>query len=732
MDKDPKTRGSGIPLLAESLLQAARSAGHRRLLALCGQRAWGTARAQEVLRITGGETALWVSDQAPDDFRSMRGNQLHQVLGRDLHTVVFDAHAGFDPDAFGAVAGSLRGGGLLLLLTPPLRAWEAFDDPEHIRIATSPWTPTDVSGRFLRRLIRVIRADVHACIVEQDHPRPAPPANQAETRVPSDPSSSDHEECLTADQLQAVEAVAKVATGHRRRPVVLTSDRGRGKSAAFGIAAARLLHGRSRQIVVTAPSLDAAEPVFRHAHRLLPQAVASRGALHLGQAAMTFVPPDELARGPRAVDLVLVDEAAAIPSPLLERLLEHHARIAFATTVHGYEGTGRGFALRFQQVLQHRTPGWRGLRLETPIRWAANDPVERLVFRALLLDAESAPDSAVAGVAAADCAVEELDRDRLADDEPTLSELFGLLVLAHYRTRPYDLRYLLDGPNVRVYAMRHGEHIVATALVASEGGLDEDIAQAIHAGRRRLRGHLIPQSLAAHAGFPEAAGLHGARIMRIAVHPAVRGRGLGSRLLTEIQSVLAAEKLDWVGSSFGASVELLRFWSRSGFRPLRVGFSREASSGAHAAMVLHPLSAAARTTFREARQRFHAHLPHLLSDPLRQLDTGLAAALLQGDQEQAHVHLEPRDRHDLAAFAFASRGYETCSPAIWKLVCAVLIDPADSRRLAPSQRDALILKVLQKRGWAEVARTLGLSGRKAATEVLRGAVAALRGRFAGQ
>ena len=46
--------------------------------------------------------------------------------------------------------------------------------------------------------------------------------------------------CRTADQQRAVDAVVRVVTGHRRRPVVLTSDRGRGKSAAFGIAAAQL------------------------------------------------------------------------------------------------------------------------------------------------------------------------------------------------------------------------------------------------------------------------------------------------------------------------------------------------------------------------------------------------------------------------------------------------------------------------------------------------------------
>ncbi|MCG7973391.1 MAG: DUF1726 domain-containing protein, partial [Candidatus Thiodiazotropha taylori] len=36
---------------------------------------------------------------------------------------MYNAFSGFDPDAFGAVSGTLTGGGLLLLLTPSLDHW---------------------------------------------------------------------------------------------------------------------------------------------------------------------------------------------------------------------------------------------------------------------------------------------------------------------------------------------------------------------------------------------------------------------------------------------------------------------------------------------------------------------------------------------------------------------------------------------------------------------------------
>ena len=47
-------------------------------------------------------------------------------LGGEQSLVIFDAAqpaAGFDPDAFGAVAGTLKAGGLLVLMTPA--AWAA-------------------------------------------------------------------------------------------------------------------------------------------------------------------------------------------------------------------------------------------------------------------------------------------------------------------------------------------------------------------------------------------------------------------------------------------------------------------------------------------------------------------------------------------------------------------------------------------------------------------------------
>lgn len=697
----------------------ARCTRHRRLLVLAGEADWCRRAATDVLHALASPAVLWISAHAPDQALAFPAGQARQALGREWQALVFDAHDGFDPDALGAVGGTVVGGGVLLLLTPPLAHWPDYPDPETARIAPALFAPAAVGRRFLHRFVRLLAVAEGIAVVAQDGPLPPLPPASEPLAAPAPQGAGD---CLSDDQARAVAAVMRVATGRRRRPVVLSADRGRGKSAAFGIAAARLLRAGISPILVTAPRLEAVAPVFAQAGRLLPRAAAGKGALHWGGARLEFCPPDQLLRRAGSARLVLVDEAAAIPAPVLQGLLERYARLAFATTVHGYEGTGRGFATRFKQVLDARTPLWKALALKAPVRWAADDPVERFLFRALLLDAVPAPAAAVAAARPEHCALELLDRDALAADEALLRELFGLLVQAHYRTRPYDLRYLLDGPNIRVYAARCRGHVVATALVATEGGFDAAAARAIWANRSRPHGHLLPETLAAHLGLQAAPLLRADRIMRIAVHPAVQGRGIGTALAQRVAAAARRAGRDYLGSSFGATAELMAFWERLGCRPVRVSHKRGAASGAHAVVVMRALSDAGCALYRDARRRYLDNLPLQLADPLRDLDPALAAACLRRERgEWVPPALSAGDWCEVAAAAAGRRLLEACPAPVQHLAAAALADPAGVALDGAAQRAAL-LKLIQHRPWAEVAAALALPGRAQVTALLRQAL----------
>ncbi len=686
------------------------ASAHRRLVVLAGEQRWGQALASEVITALPGEWC-WIGEPGEVAATAVVVERAHTLLGSEWHGLVYDGRCGFDPDAFGAVAGTLQAGGLLLLLTPRFAEWPSYPDPQRRRLAAYPYSEEQVGNRFLQRLAGMLQASEDCVLIEQGGTLPAGPvAHQAP------PTSGDKlAECATADQLAAVEALCKVAQGHRRRPLVLVSDRGRGKTTALGLAAARLLRQGLKRIVVTAPRLSAVEQLFRHAARQLEDAVITRTSVTVPSGGeLLFMPPDHVVHEMPPCGLLLVDEAAMIPVALLEPMLRQHSRVAFATTVHGYEGTGRGFDLRFCRVLDEVTPEWRRLRMEQPIRWAANDPLERLVFRSLLLDAEPAADAVVAKVPPEMCRIERIDRDLLLKDEALLSQLFGLLVLAHYRTSPADLRNLLDGSNLEIYLLHHQEIVIGCALMAREGGFDELLSERVYAGERRLHGNLMPQSLACHAGLAEAPQLSAARVMRIAIHPVRRGEGLGRRLVDGVARQAEADGADYLGASFGGDAGLLDFWSRCECLPLHIGMKREASSGAHAVMVMRPLSARGKRLFTQGRARLSKQLPVLLSEPLSQLEAVLVARLLRG---AGCGSVDEETRGDACAFATTQRDYGNCLRGMSEYLLHVLSRGA--AQLGDDELQLAIGKVLQRRPWAELVQILSLSGRKQAIERLR-------------
>ena len=695
----------------------------RRLLWLSGSVEWCRNAATSVMAGVADDDLLWVSNLAPAGVRQIDNSQCTHVLGSELAMVVYDAHSGFDADALGAVSGLVRGGGLLLLLTPSLAQWPSLPDSEALRFMAG--TDATEPSRFISRLVQRLSGAPGLYRLEEGGVLPAVEPTVAAT----DDKLMDEliaAPCRTTDQQRAVEAIIKTARGHRKRPTVLLSDRGRGKSAALGIAAAQLLREGAKRIIVTAPRLDAAASLFEHAAALLPESQSHRGRLELGDCVLEFIAPDELIQSHPIVDLLLVDEAAAIPTPMLDELLSHYTRIVFATTVHGYEGSGRGFLLRFSETLNKKMPGGQQLRLEQPIRWTANDPVEAAIFDALLLNATIADEEQLVDVSLEQCVIEAVDRDRLLADESTLSQLFGLLVLAHYRTRPNDLRQLLDSSGVMIYVMRQSSVVVGTALVANEGGLDAALSQAIYEGKRRLHGHLMPQSLAAHVGLPDAATLHYRRIMRIAIHPQLQDNGFGSAMIRQIVVDAQRDGLDAIGASFGVTPALLRFWQQLKFTPVRIGLQREQSSGSHSLMVMQPLSERGVELYGEAHERFHARLPHLLVDELQALGAEIVAALLFVQQIKETVAALPLAEHewrDLDAFAHANLGLETVIVPLWQLTHHHFT--TRSAELSSQQQALLVVKVLQRREWADVCRLTDYNGKGDALKALRQCVARL-------
>ncbi|OLO05146.1 GNAT family N-acetyltransferase [Salinicola socius] len=621
------------------------------------------------------QSPLWIGPELsspdgavtwPSGVKRLSASRVRSRLGSEHDLVVFDAvsaGAGFDPDAFGAISGTVLAGGWLVLLTPehwrePASPdWRA--DADYRRLAHWPHAVETLSTRYLRRLATQLRRGNELAAWPADAALPIAPAwADAGAPTPSDANRTESEaageteaeaagDCLTSDQAVAVSRLTRM---RRRRPVVLVADRGRGKSAAMGIAAARRLRQGEQRLWITASSLVAVDAVFDRLEQLLPggRREANRFEVVVDgrDCRCEWLTPEQVVPALAATGIdarspptLFVDEAASIPAARLMSWLRHFPRIAFATTVHGYEGTGRGFEVRLRDALDRLTPDWRRLQLETPIRWGTEDPLESLTRDLLCLDADiAAPELIAESVFGAACEVPVryvwLDREALARDDALLRSIFGLLVQAHYRTSPSDLRQLLDGPDLHLLAAFVGDAVgkpqaIGICVVQQEGGFDATLANAIYRGQRRPRGHLLAQSLATHGGFEAAALARWWRVTRIAVHPAARCRGVGASMIERVAAAALARGLDRLGVSFGAEPSLIRFWRRLGFCSLRVGLTREASSGEPAQMMGRGLTPEAGQALARMNDDFVRYLPDLLASELKDIEPCVVVGWLQ-------------------------------------------------------------------------------------------------------
>ncbi|MGH1461323.1 MAG: tRNA(Met) cytidine acetyltransferase TmcA [Neptuniibacter sp.] len=671
---------------------------HRRILVVSGDREWCH---NQVAFLAQFENLRWIGSTSPARVKSLPGNHSHKLLGQTIGHLVYDAWDGMNPNSFGQVSGCLSGGSILVLLCPDLDAWAAYDDPEHHQLVAHPYQSSDAGRRFISRFCHILEDDSYAVIVRQ-----LAPFSGIEKELPESAPSFQEESTpvlpsKTLDQQYAVELIlSQFRRG--RRPVVITADRGRGKSVALGIAAAQLSGLDYEDILITAPEFSAAEAAFEMAHQLLPDYDYVKGHLRNQNHSIRFVEPETALSESGEGQVLLVDEAAAIPVPTLSSLLKRFPRIAFSSTIHGYEGTGQGFSVRFKSILDQEAPNWKDIHLKQPIRWSADDPLETLVFSLLMLNAEAADrETLLSSYKDEKVEIHKLDRDSLIENYAELEQLFGLLVLAHYRTTPGDLRILLDSPNLHIWLMKCADQVAGVVMVAEEGPLQEELIEDIWAGIRRPKGHLLPQTLVNQEGYKEAAQQKYGRIMRIAVHPALQRQQLGSRLLKALQVQAKNESWDCLGSSFSATSDLLCFWQKNGFNTIRMGSSRDSVSGSHAALVLSDISDKGSEIAEHLRSRFLEQLNYRLSDDLIDLEPDLVCLLLQ---HAGHLpELSAHDWSDLQAFAQHNRSYESCAYALHKFIFYFL-DWVGSEQLLMYLDNPdfglLIQRNLQQKSWA--------------------------------
>ncbi|MFK7992358.1 MAG: GNAT family N-acetyltransferase [Sandaracinaceae bacterium] len=644
--------------------------------------ATGMAAATRLEQLSA-EAVLWVGDGHPRFVLETRAG-LRRRLGGSFDAVVLDMSAGLDADLLGQAQGFVRAGGWLLVRMPEAQ------DAGQARLAVAPFEDADVGRRFAARLEAALtRSGATLGIPEGD----LPPADRATRGSP--------------EQAALVDRLAAWWSGPAAM-LALTADRGRGKSSALGLAvsAVRRMEPAMR-VVISADDPRSTAEIFQFAlgERTCPTSGPVR-----------FCRPSALLDGVDA-DLVIIDEAAQLPVPLLQRIARAHptAHLAFASTTRGYEGTGRGFVLRFLAWAAEQPRPLLRETLRTPIRYGSDDPLEAFVFDALALDAEPAVLPSAGAIE-----TRALPKDELAANEVRLRETFGLLVHAHYRTTPADLHRLLDAPNLEVHVLTRGERVAAATLIAQEGALSDETVRSMADGSTRVRGHALADTLVCHLGHHEAGALRMIRSVRIASHPDARRLGYASRLVEHVHASYAP---DLFGTLFSATPDVLAFRRALGYRLVRIGASRGARTGEPAAVMVRPVSPAARDLTTQLRAELARDLPL----QLRLLDAddglGLSEALrdsLLADLPAPASLSEAEELQRVRDYAFGPPPYEAVAFAVQRWVRR-----QDRSALASMPRAVVEGRVLAERGWRRVAEEAGAPSVPAAMRALRRAVRAM-------
>ena len=618
--------------------------GIRRLLVLSGEERWCFDHALKLRDALPGDW-LWISPQ-PDAENHCSPSALQTLLGREFRHAVFDARYGFDAAAFAALSGTLKAGSWLVLLLPVWDEWENQPDADSLRWSDCP--DPIATPHFVQHFKRVLTANNDAILWRQNQPFSLAHFTPRTDWHPATGAPQPEQQQLLQQLLTMPPGVAAV-----------TAARGRGKSALAGQLISRI----AGSAIVTAPAKAATDVLAQFAGEKF-----------------RFIAPDALLASDEQADWLVVDEAAAIPAPLLHQLVSRFPRTLLTTTVQGYEGTGRGFLLKFCA----RFPHLHRFELQQPIRWAQGCPLEKMVSEALVFDDENFTHTPQGNIV-----ISAFEQTLWRSEPETPLKVYQLLSGAHYRTSPLDLRRMMDAPGQH-FLQAAGENEIAGALcLVDEGGLSQELSQAVWAGYRRPRGNLVAQSLAAHGSNPLAATLRGRRVSRIAVHPARQREGTGRQLIAGALQYI--HDLDYLSVSFGYTEELWRFWQRCGFVLVRMGNHREASSGCYTAMALLPMSDAG----KQLAEREHYRLRRD------------AQALAQWNGEMLPVDplndavLSDDDWLELAGFAFTHRPLLTSLGCLLRLLqTSELALPALRGRLQKNASDA------------QLCTTLKLSGRK--------------------
>ncbi|ODV92384.1 hypothetical protein CANCADRAFT_971 [Tortispora caseinolytica NRRL Y-17796] len=528
-----------------------------------------------------------------------------KILGNTYGMCILQDFEAMTPNILARTIETVEGGGLIVLMLRSMNSLKqlySLSMDVHSRYRTE--AHGDIVGRFNERFILSLGNNPNCLVVDDElNVLPISGARNVKALPYAEPVTKVSEElqdlkeklkdtqpvgsivsvAKTLDQANAVLTFVEAITEKTLRATVsLTAARGRGKSAAMGLAiAAAVAHGYSN-IFITSPSPENLKTLFQFVfkgfdalgyqehldydilqsnHAAFNKAIVRVNITKSHRQTIQYIQPSD-AHVLGQAELLVIDEAAAIPLPIVQKLLGNYL-IFMASTINGYEGTGRSLSLKLLQQLRQQSAGrsssdstssvsarsLREITLEEPIRYAPGDPVEKWLNDLLCLDVAT-PTKGLRAIAQPtkyphpdDCQLFYINRDTLfsyhAVSEAFLRKMMTLYVSSHYKNTPNDLQLMSDAPAHQLYALippvDEGSGKLPEPLcviqIALEGKISKKSVMSALSKGQRGGGDLIPWLVSQQFQDSEFATLSGARIVRIATHPDYMNMGYGSRAI---------------------------------------------------------------------------------------------------------------------------------------------------------------------------------------------------------
>ncbi|MEC8230244.1 MAG: GNAT family N-acetyltransferase [Pseudomonadota bacterium] len=538
------------------------------------------------------------------------------VLGTECDIAFFDCQTSFSAGDMMAVAGTIKHGGCLVLICPDLKQW-----PSKVKTSSLSHGYTLSYSTYVARMVEKLKSNADVAIYSDSQlhlptlRQPLIPAlencNYDKQVFASDEQARGFNELTTFDQSKPCRAF-------------VTAPRGRGKSSLLGLVASELVR-QGKHILLTSSLSDNVAQIFKFATKQLGVAYIGNHHIHYNQGELKWVAPDNeqlTVQLSQHTDFIIVDEAASFPLPLLKTIIGSHQNWILSTTLQGYEGSGNGFVQKLLPTLlsskaedsegkdsEGKGPDTEGnaplpkhIKLTTPLRWYDEDPIEQFILDTCLFEKTGSNHvqqkySERISLNISDTTFTLSEVKSLNDD--MLCQVMQLLTLAHYQTTPDDLMRLVDSPDIHLATLNHSNNVIAAAIVNVEGGEPlAPLAQHIATGERRPKGHLSAQRLALLAADATLATSNYWRINRIAVLPALQGKGYGSFLLSEIKSRANHHAVDAITTSYGTTTALDSFWTNSGFSIVDKGRKPNKASGETSALAFCAMTEAAKQSLK--------------------------------------------------------------------------------------------------------------------------------------